>query len=241
MKNKTLYRPILCALAFALILISLPATLYAETQYVSDKLVITMRRGAGNDYMIIRTLKSGEALEIIKEKDKYYKVKSKGGEEGWVLKQYITPDTPKSITIARLNRKITRLNASIAKLKEEKGLIQSSLVSEQGSHKTDSKKLERSLNKANDQIYRTNKKLKEITNKYKALVKDSSDIVKTVSERDKLRKDFKNITTEMSAIKDKNKSLSNRNIVIWFLAGGFVLLIGWIIGQISKKKRSGFH
>ena len=214
------------------------AVVYADTQYVSDKLVITMRRGAGSDYMIIKTLKSGESLEILKEKDKYYKVKSSDGEEGWVLKQYLTPDTPKSVIIARLNRKIERLNASIAKLNKEKGDIKSTLTSEQGSHKDDTKKLERNLNKANDQIYRINKKLKEITNKYNALVKDSSDIVKTVDERDRLRRDYKNLNTEMVGLKEKNKSLSNRNIVFWFLAGGFVLLIGWIM-PVRSRRRNG--
>lgn len=241
MKIKPDFRPVLYILVFALLLIAAPATLYADTRYVSDKLIITMRRGAGSDYMIIKTLKSGTSLEILKEKDKYYKVKTIGGEEGWVLKQYITPDTPKPVIIAKLTRKIQSLNASIAKLNKEKSAIKNELTSEQGTHKTDSKKLERNLNKANDQIFRINKKLKEITNEYKALVKDSGDVVKTVNERNKLRVDFKNLNAEMVSIKEKNKNLSNRNIVFWFLAGGLVLLVGWIAGQITKKKRSGFH
>ena len=239
--KKPIFRPILFTLLFGLTLLSAPAVLFAENLYVSDKLVITMRRGAGSDYMIVKSLKSGQALEFIKEKDRYYKVKSSDGEIGWVLKQYITTDTPKPVIIAALNRKIARLNESINKLIKEKGTIEGSLVSEQGAHKEDSKKLERNLNKANDQIYIINKKLREITRKYDALVKDSGNVVKTVSERDKLRVDFKNISTEMTALKEDNKSLSNRNIVFWFIAGGFVLLVGWIIGQISKKKRSGFH
>lgn len=240
MKN-SIFRPILFTLLFGLTLFFAPAVSYAENLFVSDKLIITMRRGAGSDYMIVKSLKSGEPLELLKEKESYYKVKSSDGEVGWVLKQYITTDTPKPVIIAALNRKIARLNNSINKLNKEKGLIESSLVSEQGAHKKDSKKLERNLNKANDQIYIINKKLREITRKYNALVKDSSNIVKTINERDKLRVDFKNISTEMIALKEENKSLSNRNIVIWFVAGGFVLLIGWIIGQISKKKRSGFQ
>ncbi len=239
-KNRNL-RAVLFILVFGLILTVAPATLYADTQYVSDKLIITMRRGAGSDYMITKTLKSGEALEILKEKDKYYKVKTAGGETGWVLKQYITPDTPKSIIISGLNRKIKNLKASIEKLKSEKNTIKSDLTKEQGLHKDDATKLEKSLNKANDQIYRTNKKLKEVTKKYNILVKDSDNVVRIVGERDMFGKENKRLTSEVRTLKEKNKSLSNRSIVYWFLAGGGVLLLGWLIGQISKKRRTGFH
>lgn len=241
MKKKRNFIPALFILVFALLLISAPATLYAATQYVSDKLVITLRRGAGNEYMIIKTLKSGEPLEILKETDKYYKVRISDNETGWVRKQYITPDTPKPVIIAGLTKKIERLNASIAKLNKEMSAIKNELANEQGLHIGDSKKLQRNLNKANDQIYRTNKKLKEITNKYTSLVKDSGDVVKTIDERNRLRKDFKNLNTEMIELKETNKSLTNRNIVYWFLAGGLVLLIGWIMGQITKKRRRGLH
>ena len=239
-KNRDL-RTVLFIIVFGLIIIVAPATLYADTQYVSDKLIITMRRGAGSDYMIIKTLKSGEALEILKEKDKYYKVKTSGGETGWVLKQYITPDTPKPIIVAGLSRKLKSLNATIEKLKNEKSTIKSDLTKEQGLHKKDATKLEKNLNKANDQIFRSNKKLKEVTRKYDILVKDSDNVVRIVGERDMFRKENKRLTSEVSTLKENNKSLSNRNIVFWFVAGGGVLLIGWLIGQISKKRKSGFH
>lgn len=241
MKKEKAFRPALSIAVFALLLITTPATLYAATQYVSDKLIITLRRGAGGEYMIIRTLKSGEPLEILKEKDKYYKVKSANNETGWVLKQYITPDTPKPVIITGLKRKIKNLNSSIAKLNKELSSIKSELKNEQGLHVGDSKKLVGKLNKANDQIYRINKKLKSITNKYNMLVKDSGDVVKTIDERDRLRRDFKSLNTEMIELRDKNKNLTNRNIVYWFVAGGFVLLVGWLMGQITKKRRSGLH
>lgn len=241
MKKNRYLQAVLFILVFGLIHIVSPATLYAETQYVSDKLIITMRRGAGSEYMIIRTLKTGEALEILKKDDKYYKVKTSKDEKGWVLKQYITPDIPKSIIIVRLNRKIESLKASIEKLKSEKSSIKSTLTKEQGLHKDDSTKLERSLNKANDQIYRTNKKLKELKKKFDILTKDSTDVVRIVGERDLFRKENKRLTGEVKTLKEKNKSLTNKYIVYWFLAGGGVLLAGWLIGQISKKRRSGFH
>ena len=76
--------------------LTLPAGIVcAETQYVSDQLIITLREGKGNEYKIIKTLKAGTPLEIIEENERYLKVRTESGSEGWVLKQYVTEETPK--------------------------------------------------------------------------------------------------------------------------------------------------
>ena len=69
----------------------------AQTQYVSDELVITLREGQGSQYKIIKMLKTGTPLEIIEESDPYLKVRTEKGDEGWVLNQYITEETPKTV------------------------------------------------------------------------------------------------------------------------------------------------
>ena len=53
----------------------------AETQYVSDQLVITLREGQGNEYKIIKMLKTGTPLEIIEESELYLKVRTESGNE----------------------------------------------------------------------------------------------------------------------------------------------------------------
>ncbi len=49
---------------------------YAETLYVSDQLIITLREGKGNEYKIIESLKTGTPLEVIEESGNYLKVSS---------------------------------------------------------------------------------------------------------------------------------------------------------------------
>ena len=76
----------------------------AETMYVSDQLLITLRRGKSTEHKILNTLKTGTPLEILdrEEKDNYVKVRLQSGEEGYVLSQYLTNDTPKLVLISRL-------------------------------------------------------------------------------------------------------------------------------------------
>ena len=66
----------------------LPAA--ADTRYVGDELVITLRQGKGTDYKIIRTLKSGTPFEVLEEGKSYLKVRTEDGVEGYVLRQYVT-------------------------------------------------------------------------------------------------------------------------------------------------------
>ena len=238
MKEDIIKRALLSLVIFCFIIISTPANLYAETRYVSDQLIITMRRGAGSDYMIVKTLKTGTPVEVLKEKDNYLKVTTTNGTEGWVLKQYITTEIPKLAVIGSLNREIKKLKASISKLVKERNAARKNLGEDQALRKDDAKGAERKLNKANNQIYSLNKKLKETTNKYKALVKNSGEVIKITNERDSINKINATLISENRVLTKANESLSKRNIFYWFLAGAGVLFCGWIIGQFSKRKRT---
>jgi len=231
----------LSLLVFGLILIIIaPVFAHAETQYVSDNLIITMRSGAGGDYKIIKTLKTGTPVEILEDAGEYYRVKTKDGKEGWALKRYITAETPKPIIIAGLKRKIERLKNSIEKLKGERTALKEDINSEKGLHKGAVKKLKRSLSERNGRIYKLTKELRELSGKYNKLVEDSGNVIKVVGERDRLKKANAGLTGENTSLKKENKRLFWKRNIIYFLAGGFVFFIGWIVGQVSRRKRSRF-
>ena len=84
----------------------------AKTQYVSDQLIITLRAGKGNEYKIIKMLTAGTPLEIIDEEKDYLKVRTQDGQEGWVLTQFITSETPKAQIIAGLKQELDRLKTA---------------------------------------------------------------------------------------------------------------------------------
>jgi SH3 domain protein len=84
----------------------------AKTQYVSDQLIITLRAGKGNEYKIIKMLTAGTPLEIIEENPDYLRVRTQDGQEGWVLTQFITSETPKAQIIAGLRQELDRLKTA---------------------------------------------------------------------------------------------------------------------------------
>jgi SH3 domain protein len=220
-----------------ILIITTSVSVYADTQYVSDKLIITMREGAGGEYTIIKSLKSGTPVEVLEETGAYYKVQTKDGKEGWALKQYITADIPKTIIISGLRKEIEKLKDGIEKLNRERDALKKDFTSEKSLSTSAVKKLEKRMNAKNDQIYSLTRQLKVMANKYNKLVVDSGDVAKIVSERDMLNEENTRLSTEKNELLQEKKRLFKTNVIYWFLAGGGVFFFGWIIGQFSRTKR----
>ena len=130
-------------LALLLLLVSISPCVsdgFAETGYVSDMLILSLREGPGRQYNILNTLRSNTAVEILEKQGNYFKVKTEPGDVGWVERRYITPEIPKTITIERLQKKMEILvqqkevlNGANAELQKEKNALitQNNQLSEQ--------------------------------------------------------------------------------------------------------------
>lgn len=216
----------------------LPAGIvYAETQYVSDQLVITLREGQGSEYKIIKMLKTGTPLEIIEESEQYLKVRIESGSEGWVLKQYVAKEIPKTIIIAGLEKEIDLLNSRIEQYKEDKKSHQDELNTTKSDYNENISNLQHKVSTISANAERTSKDLKEITKKYDALLKHSKDVVQLVQERDNIKASNKDLLSRTERLQRENDELRHSQMIWWFAAGGGVFFVGWIVGKISRQKK----
>ena len=209
----------------------------AETQYVSDQLVITMREGQGNQYTIIKMLKAGTPLEIIEESDQYLKVRTESGSEGWVLKQYVTSEIPKPEIIAGLKKTIDRLNTKIEQYKKDKESLQDELKTAKSDHNNKIRDLQQTLSSSRGMAEQASGDLKEITEKYNALLRDSKDVVLLVKERDNIKASNSELQAKTERLQQENDKLRRSQMIWWFAAGGGVFFVGWIVGKVSRQKR----
>jgi SH3 domain protein len=209
----------------------------AKTQYVSDQLIITLREGEGNEYKIIKMLKTGTPLEIIEESELYLKVRTESGSEGWVLKQYVTEEIPKPEIIAGLEKKIDRLNIEIEQYKKDKESLQDELKTAKSDHNNKIRDLQQIVSASKGKAEQTSRDLKEVTEKYNALLKDSKDVVFLVKERDNIKTSNSELQTKTEQLQKENDELKQLQMIWWFVAGGGVFFVGWIIGKISRQKR----
>jgi len=210
---------------------------FAEIKYVSDQRMITFREGQGNQYKIIKMLKTGTPLEIIEESEQYLKVRTESGSEGWVLKQYITGETPKPVIIAGLEKEIDRLTRKIEQYNKDKELLQDELKIANADHNRKIRDLQQKVSSSGEKAEQTSRDLKEITKQYNALLTDSKDVVHLVNERDSLKVSIGELQNRTELLQKENDTLKHSQMIWWFVAGGGVLFVGWIIGKISRQKR----
>ena len=213
---------------------------FADTRYVSDQLIITLRPGKSTEHRIIKTLKSGTPLEVLEEDKTYLKVRTADGAEGYVLRQYVTSEPPKIQRIKELEEYNSSLEEKIRNLEEIRDKIETQLETFQENYKqelsaasTTSAELEQKLEQA-----LTNERT--MTEKYDTLLTQAGNVVEITAERDLLSQQNEKLKADTADLINRNDKLADARMIKWFLAGGSVFFLGWIIGKISRKKRSRF-
>jgi SH3 domain protein len=211
---------------------------YAETRYVDDQLIITLRAGKSTDHKIIKTLKTGTPLEVLEEDDTYLKVRLSDGIEGYVLRQYISPELPKTLVIERLENEKSSLQKKIQDLEDAKNALQEKYNAIQNRYNEDVSQITSKSSTIEQDLEQALKNERSMAEKYNTLLAQSENVVEIATERDRLLETNKKMAVEVENLQKTNDKISDSRMIKWFLAGGGVFLFGWIIGKISRRKRS---
>lgn len=215
----------------ALLIFLLVSPALAETRYVVDQLVVNLRDSKGNQYKTLKNLKTGTPLEILEEDNTFVKARVKSGEEGYILRQYVTKKTPGPIIIAKLEREQARLKKELEQLKKSSA----SQIELKNSAEDELTELDKALKQSQQEM-------KLLAEKYENLRFKSEHIVQLAEERDMLDTEHEKLSVEVQELRKENEGFQRSSAIRWFLAGGGVFLFGWLIGKISRKnRRDGFY
>lgn len=218
----------------------LSSAVMADTRYVDDLLVITMRQGKSSKHKILKTLKTGTALEVLEEDKSYLKVRTADGLEGFVLRQYISTSTPKKQLIKQLEGKNKDLQQKTARLDKTNDDLKAQIDALQENHARELLELTNRSSLAEEALQQMQQEQEVTTENYSTLLAQSENVVAIAAERDQLLIDKSKLTSEVTSLRNQNEELSDTRMIKWLLAGGGLLLVGWILGKISRKKRGRF-
>lgn len=98
-----------------LALLAVSSSLYADTMYVIDKLVLGMHETQSPDSDLVKALPTGTPLEVLERDDKYARVRAPDGSSGWVDAGYLMKDKPAQLVILELEDKFRRSNEALEK------------------------------------------------------------------------------------------------------------------------------
>lgn len=221
-----------CSTLLLLVLVALLMPLtqaVAETRYVSDQLVVTVRSQKGDKYNILESLMTSSPVEILEEDKTYVKVRTIKGTEGFIRKQYITKKLPKAIQIKRLQIELAQLKQTLEKTQKDSEQNQKSANIQQSQ-----------VDELRNNLSQTSQQLEKISTDYQQLLKSSENVLQVSSENEQLIEQNNQLNSELAILREENQGFHRSNMIQWFLAGAGVFFGGWIIGKISRKKQRGF-
>ncbi len=205
-------------LLFLLVLL-LPGIAGAEIMYLTDVLEVAVRSGKGLEYEIVAIAKSNDEVDVLSTDGEYAKIRLPNGIEGWVLSRYLTPEPPKTVTIANLNDEIESLKGKNKQIEDNF----------------------RALVEEKNALEHTNKsqetRVQGLAKEYETLKGSCAEYVKLQEEHERLRKDVVAHQREVSRLTLDNQSLRENAKLFWFIAGSAAVLTGFVIGLLLQGLR----
>ena len=196
-----------------------PVITFASTYYVAPSSEVPLRTGTNNTKKIVAVLKDGTQVELLQEEGPWAYVRTQSGREGWILKRYLTQQPPPRMLLQRLKMKNQKLLEKYKSLKEQLDDLS----------KTGSKCSQKLAACVID-----NQKL---TSDFEQLKREASNVIQTKKLLAETQQKLQVANAERIKLKQRLSSLEANTNIKWFLAGSGVLLVGWIIGIFTTKRR----
>ncbi len=213
---------------------------YAETRtgYVSDMLILTFRQGPGPSYPVLETLESNTPLTILGEENGYFNVQLSSGETGWVDKNFVMFDPPKTMIIEQLEQKIQVLQKQLQNLTAANETLKSRLTSESSSGQKAAADLKTALEEAQKKNNLLTQQLAASQKQYAALAGNSEDVVEIMEKNKILEAQNDQLSRNIAQIEEQSGQVFKTGMIKWFLAGFGVIFFGWLLGQsVSSRKK----
>jgi SH3 domain protein len=191
----------------------------AETKYVTNNLVITLRTGPGNDRKILAQPRAGTPLQIIKSGNDYTKVKTPGGTQGFVLTRFLTSKVPADIVLARLQKE------------HEQVVVQYEALKQQAS------RLDTASKDLSGDLSATRSALEELTVQHETLKRESQEFLKLKAKYQKSAKEASEARARADKVDKELQQLYSSQLNTGLLYGGGLIVIGFVVGFIVKKPK----
>jgi SH3 domain protein len=197
----------------------IPSTVLAEFFYVIPSAEIPLRSGKGSEYRIITVILNGSRVQLLKQEDDWAMVRTSNNDKGWMPKRYLSTSPP-------LKDVVTSLRTQNDQLKK-----QTTEVSKQLDEATEAR------NQYGQDLKACILDRDQIRKSYDSLKEDAADVIHFKQALSETAKELQEIKHNYTIAQQENEHLRDNSRIKWFLTGGGVLIVGWIIGLITTRGR----
>jgi SH3 domain protein len=210
------------ARGLVLLLALAAAAAHAQVRYVSDKLGVELRRGPSTEYLILRNLEAGTALEVL-EQDKaagYSHVRvADQNTDGWILTRFLTDEPIARERLAAAERNLAAARAKVGDLEEQVAALSSELKGTRAD------------------LEETRASHGEVSKELADIRTAAANVVEIRDQNESMKQRLAQRDEEVRRLTADNQQLRNRDRQNWFLVGGGVLLAGIVIGLVAPSLR----
>jgi SH3 domain protein len=229
-------------LIFVIILTITIKSVFADTRYVSDELIISVRDGQNQDDNVLGYIRTGTAVDVFEEKERYLRIRTEDGLEGWVQTQYIISEKPNGRIIEDLRNEINDLNKKVESSKNGQGSLSDKLLVTKQIYEVRIRELEQEVNINQKNTAKAKSELIELNKKYKKLLNNSENTDELIRKLKKSKKLDSKLKTEINNLKKDSQNPLKSSIIQPFLAGAGVFIVGFILGGLARRmKRSKLY
>jgi SH3 domain protein len=210
----------------AIVLLLLATCAHAQTRYITDRTLVELRRGPSTEYLILRNLEAGMAVQILEDAGAgYSRVRVQDqGTEGFILTRFLVPEPIARDKLAAAESSLAKAKARTAELEQQV----SSLTAELGGTKTDLAQTRSSHDQAS----------KDLADLRSA----AANVVEIRDQNESLRQRLIQRDRQVEELTAANTRFASQDRQNWFIVGAGVLFAGFVVGLIApslrRKRRS---
>ena len=211
--------------------VATPIAYGQDTRYVSDRVLVPVRSGAGSDFRIVNSgLPSGTALMVFGESEdgKWAEVETRAGTRGWMPSQFLQAEPPASLLM-------NELKLEVEQLRSERDRVVSQL--NQRSSAAD---------EADDTILTLRSELEATTNELTEVKRISAAALDLDALNQQLVAELESERSDADLLRLENVRLRERIANNQILDGALAVLLGVILAVVtprlwpSKKRQDGW-
>lgn len=215
-------------LLLSLVLFSPFSSAFAETRYISDQLVISLRDKLNKPNVSVGFVRTADKVKIIGQKGEFARVVTENGIEGWIKKQYLRADLPKKIQVEQLKEEIKNQQKTIAQYMsgsassdDQKARIQEfsdRLISERDQLQTEVTRLKNSNSSLAGELVQLEEKaatLRGSADQQTALLNKVAELEKTATRLQEDNKKLANMSFDSEAsAKERTQLVAERDALL---------------------------
>ncbi len=193
----------------------------AETRYITDEFEVTMRSGTSTSNSIVKMLRSGDAVTVLEEDlaSKYSLVETADERKGYVLSRFLMEHPAARQSLQELQVDLDRQRDRIDEQSGEIAELEQTLTRE----KSDNQALKSTLRASEQELF-----------EIRTAARDTLETLEQNKHLESLVEQLRNEKVELS---NANAKLSDSTRLDWFVRGGAVSLVAFVIGILVTRIR----